>query len=103
MIDSYGLMAISMACFYTFVLKQNYTRQIVFFFSFLLIGLNQFQTFQRRRTLIHWDSMTKDAYWDVFLKRGLTEEELEQHNERLSPPNYSKAKKGEKEYDFNPF
>ena len=100
MIDSYGLMAISMACFYAFILKKKYIRQTVFLASFLLIGLNQFQTFQRRRTLIHWDSMTKDSYWDVFLKHRLTLEEWELHNERLSPPNYPKARQGKGEYEF---
>jgi len=33
----------------------------------LLIALNQFQTYQYRYYIIHWDQMTKERYWDVFL------------------------------------
>jgi hypothetical protein len=33
-----------------------------------LIAFNQFQLWQYRHALIHWDSMTKETYWNVFLK-----------------------------------
>ena len=33
-----------------------------------LMVICQIQTRQYTRTLIHWDSMTKEKYWDVFLK-----------------------------------
>jgi len=35
---------------------------------FLLIGLCQIQTFQYRYGEIHWSEMTKDRYWNVFLR-----------------------------------
>lgn len=34
----------------------------------LLIGLCQIQTFQYRYGEIHWSEMTKDRYWNVFLR-----------------------------------
>ena len=34
----------------------------------LLIGLCQIQTFQYRYGEIHWSEMTKDQYWNVFLR-----------------------------------
>ncbi|MCW3101778.1 MAG: hypothetical protein JWO09_218 [Bacteroidetes bacterium] len=34
---------------------------------FLLIVLCQFQTYQYRYYLIHWENMTQEKYWDVFL------------------------------------
>ncbi|MDF2436277.1 MAG: hypothetical protein K0Q95_653 [Bacteroidota bacterium] len=34
----------------------------------LLIGLCQFQTYQYRYYLIHWEDMTQERYWDDFLK-----------------------------------
>lgn len=34
---------------------------------FLLIALCQFQTYQYRYYIIHWEEMTKEKYWDVFL------------------------------------
>ncbi|MBI1306056.1 MAG: hypothetical protein GC181_05520 [Bacteroidetes bacterium] len=33
----------------------------------LLLLLCQFQTFQYRHMVIHWDSMTQESYWNVFL------------------------------------
>ena len=33
----------------------------------LLTVFCQFQTFQFRKMVIHWDSMTKDKYWGVFM------------------------------------
>lgn len=35
---------------------------------FVLLTLNQVQTYQYRYYIIHWDSMDKDLYWDVFLR-----------------------------------
>ena len=35
----------------------------------LLIIVCQIQTFQYRRNEIHWSEMTKDKYWDTFLRR----------------------------------
>ncbi len=34
----------------------------------LLIVLCQLQTYQYRYYIIHWENMTKEKYWDVFLK-----------------------------------
>jgi len=34
---------------------------------FVLIALCQFQTYQYRYYLIHWENMTQEKYWDVFL------------------------------------
>lgn len=34
----------------------------------LLLLFNQFQTYQYRYNLIHWSEMTKEKYWNVFLK-----------------------------------
>jgi hypothetical protein len=34
----------------------------------VLIAFNQFQLWQYRHAVIHWDSMTKEMYWSVFLK-----------------------------------
>jgi MFS family permease len=35
---------------------------------FLVIALCQIQTYQYRYYIIHWDSMTKEKYWDNFLR-----------------------------------
>lgn len=44
-------------------------RGLVMVFSALLLlsALNQFQTYQYRYYVIHWDQMDSEKYWDVFL------------------------------------
>ena len=103
MVDSYGLLAIPMACFYASVLKRKYIAIPVLTIGVLLISLNQIQTLQYRRNVIHWDSMTKNAYWNVFLKLQPTKEDWARQEKFILPPDYGAARKGEDEYDFAPF
>ena len=37
--------------------------------TFVLLAICQIQTFQYRYYEIHWDQMTKEKYWEVFLMR----------------------------------
>ena len=67
MIDCYGLLAIPIASFYSVVLRKKLVFIPIFSIGTIFITLNQIQTFQHRRGIIHWDSMTKKAYWNVFL------------------------------------
>jgi hypothetical protein len=34
----------------------------------IVVGLCQFQTYQYRYFIIHWENMTKEKYWEVFLE-----------------------------------
>jgi hypothetical protein len=36
----------------------------------VVVGLCQFQTYQYRYFIIHWENMTKEKYWEVFLTIG---------------------------------
>ena len=56
-----------------------------------LVTLNIFQMWQYRKTLIHWDSMTEEAYRAVFLSTVFPED----YQALLSSPDYEKAKKDE--------
>ena len=58
----------------------------------MFVSFNLFQTFQYRKTLIHWDSMTKAAYWAVFLKTNFPEN----YGELIETPDYEEAKKGQR-------
>ena len=70
----------------------------------ILILFNLFQTSQRRNLVIHWDSMTKASYWRFFITLKMkTSDNWEKQKELLSKPDYEKARKGEKEYDFSVF
>ncbi|MCH2229373.1 MAG: hypothetical protein MK105_03425 [Crocinitomicaceae bacterium] len=66
-INLYPLLAISMAGFITWVANRN--RKIKFTFGVIVlfgILLNIKQNAQANKGAIHWDSMTKAAYWDSF-------------------------------------
>lgn len=69
MIDSYAIMAIPMAAFISYLVNKGRTAAIVTTLVFtLLIGHSLFQTAQRNYEAILWDGMTKEAYWDSFLR-----------------------------------
>ncbi len=63
-IDSYPLMIFAICVLIQFIINQQKIIQIAFSVIFLFfIWLNLFQTRQYRSTSIHWDSMSKEAYW----------------------------------------
>jgi len=103
MIDSYGLLAVPIACFYSVILKKKLISIPILSIGILLITLNQIQTFQHRRGIIHWEAMTKKAYWNVFLKMEMSADDWARQERCLQSPNQHKARAGLDEYEFNPF
>jgi hypothetical protein len=94
-IDFYPILAIGLAAFIHTILQVKRPFQIMTGVLFaLLITFNLFQTLQRKSDAIHWESMTKEAYWHNFLSRY----PLEGYHEKLQTPNIEKALKGEDEY-----
>src|SRR5690606_33668373 len=59
------------------------------------IYLNYKQTHQFIKGLIHYDSMTKSAYWEIFLRPHHTVD----FYDYLSPPDYDNAREGLPEYN----
>ncbi len=49
-------------------LKKRILKSTVITFIFLCILLCQIQTYQYRYYQIHWENMTKEKYWEVFLR-----------------------------------
>lgn len=95
MIDMYGIMAIPLAAFIEKIWTgKNFTKIVVALLFIGIIWLNQFQTNQYRTSLLHWDSMTKEAYWGIFGKKTWPEG----YNKMIKVPDYDKALKGEEEY-----
>ncbi|HSH20231.1 MAG TPA: hypothetical protein VLA03_07245 [Draconibacterium sp.] len=95
MIDMYGIMAIPLAAFIGKIWKgKNLPKAIVALLFIGLIWLNQFQMNQYRTSLLHWDSMTEEAYWGIFGKKTWPEG----YDKMIKVPDYEKALKGEKEY-----
>ncbi len=94
-IDYYPMLAIGMGSLFTFfVTKLNSKRSIriaIGVLAFFVI-LNQFQTFQYTRGIIHYDSMTPQAYFKAFGR------DRRPHNQEalLDHPDYEAAKKGKR-------
>lgn len=96
MIDSYALMAIPLASFFSFFdVKTNYLRSLSLFIIVFSAMLNCFQTLQAK-TILHYDGMTKEAYWSNFTLLNWPSN----YQEQIAPPNYDKALKGLSEYKW---
>lgn len=102
MIDYYPLLIIPIGE----IISTNkiYKKYLLTFAMIGLIYINLFQTLQKRNKVIHWDSMTKKAYWEFFLyKKMANSKDWEKQKILLGSPDYNKARKGESEYDFEVF
>ena len=93
LIESYALMAFPFAA-YT---KLMFERKIIVRSLYLLllagfISLNIFQTRQYYKGVIHWDAMSRKAYWNTYF-RTRPAPSMHQHIER---PDYSAALKGDR-------
>ena len=95
MIDMYGILALPMAAFFEWTRsKKIWIKGTA---AILLVGfifLNQFQMSQYRTSLLHWDSMTKEAYWGIFGKKNWPAN----YDKMIKIPDYEKALQGEREY-----
>jgi len=90
-IDTYAIMAIPFAALTGWMLQRKIMwRVICLLVIFALICFNFFQVRQYSSGTIHHIAMTKEAYWDVFLKRYPTAD----FNSKLRFPNYESAVKG---------
>ena len=93
MIDCYTLLAFPLAALAHWSLKQEtrLKRFMVPTLMLLFLGLNQWQTFQYRKGIIHYDSMTAQAYQAAFLKAKYPKNYMQ----LIEAPDYEAAKKGE--------
>ena len=90
LIESYVLLSFPLAAFINQIRKKNYFAR--YFIIFILAGLiyvNLFQMRQYRISMIHWDSMSKELYWKVFL----TNKWPDNYDQLLDHPDYDKALK----------
>lgn len=67
MIDSYPLMALPLAALIA-QFSSKWKPALIFLILAGFIYFNQFQSQQYRSGSIHWDSMSKEAYWKTFGK-----------------------------------
>lgn len=95
-IDFYGLFALPIAAVLNATLnaKKKLNYYLLLFACSLLLVLNCIQTYQFKRNIIHYDSMTKEKYWAVFLRFGKATDDSDY---LLKAPDYAKAMIGEDE------
>lgn len=75
----------------------KYTMRVILCVTiFVFIKLNLFQSWQFKFQIIHWSGMNKEVYQYVFLKEQLTEEEFKVFHSKLTPPDYGKMMRGER-------
>ncbi len=102
-IDFYALFALSIAAFLQYI----YDKRMLVISHILsptllfLVFLNLYQARQYKYSSIHYDAMTKDAYWITFMRMDCPD--WPAIESALKAPDYDKARKGEDEYTFSPF
>jgi hypothetical protein len=75
MIDYYALLSLPIAFGYTALANKNKIVKIIFYgIISLFISLNLFQTWQYKNGLIHFDDMSKEAYFKGFFQTKISPE-----------------------------
>lgn len=96
LIDIYPLLAFPLAFIFE-AFNKSIERKILgivvlsVFVYFSIIG-----TIQYKRTIIHWDSMTKESFWFSFNKISFNKSQREKHNALLQTPDYEGALEGKR-------
>lgn len=90
-VNSYALMAIPLSIVIQLLLKSRLVLKISGLVVISLLSfLNIAQTYQYNYGYIHWIAMTKEAYWEQFLRFNLSDK----YGDYLLYPNYTNAYKG---------
>jgi hypothetical protein len=95
LVEFYVVMSFPLGAFFTFILQKNRIYKLVT--TLLLafcIWLNMFQTRQYQKALLHWDSMSKEAYWAIWGKESWPKN----YENLLIHLDAEKAQKGESAY-----
>jgi hypothetical protein len=98
-IDFYGIFAIPMAAFLSWILRQRKFARILLLFIFMLVALQSaFHHVQYHYRAIHWMAMTKEAYLDSFWRIRPSEK----FDDLIREPDYQAARKGIYRYSEKP-
>jgi hypothetical protein len=92
MVEAMAILSLPMAAIFSFLLEKKYRSIGTTIAVFLLIGLNQFQSFQYREGIIHYDGMNKELYKRVWGRTTYPENYIDY----LSYPDYDKALIGDR-------
>jgi len=93
LIESYAILAIPLAAFFTWVAKQKLRLKIPLIIIIAVVSsLSIFHTFRYHYGSIHWSSMTKEAYFDSFWRVRPSDK----FHSLLIDPDYKWAREGKK-------
>jgi hypothetical protein len=94
LIQYYALLALPMAAFYDRVMHGLWRKVTLIITVALLVTYNIHQTNKYKNCVLHWDSMTREAFWkSFFIEHFSSAEEAAAYEKLLVAPDYSK--KGE--------
>ncbi len=95
MIDTYGMYAIPLAAFTHHIFKKKIWKRVLLGLVFMFfVYLNIFQIKQYVSSLLHYDSMTREAYWAIFMQEKFPKN----YQQLIRTPDYEAASQGKEEY-----
>ncbi|CAA6827054.1 MAG: Unknown protein [uncultured Aureispira sp.] len=87
LVETYAVLAFPTAALLHYCSAFRVKKHILNTIIILLIGLNQFQSHQFQYLMIHWDAMSKAAYWNIFgVAPPVSNAFKEAHYKLLVPP-----------------
>ncbi len=96
MVQSYAILAIPLAAFYSYVFTNKFLKFIFVRLLVVFVYFNFLLTWQYKTNILHWDGVNKEVFWGVFGEwdRSNVPESV---FEKVISPDYDKAKKGERD------
>lgn len=95
LVEYYVVMAFPLGAFFSFILQKKWWIQgTIALVVVMLIYLNFYQQRQYRSSLLHWDSMSKAAYWGIWGRQSWPEN----YEQMLIHLDADKARRGEDAY-----
>ncbi len=95
LVESYVVLSLPLGAFYQVMVRRHIVARITTALLLIFfIWLNLYQSRQYRTSLLHWDSMSKEAYWGIWGRQSWPEN----YSGMLIPTDAEKARRGEKEY-----
>jgi hypothetical protein len=91
MIDSYAILVLPLGALLAWVADRRRIWQALL--MLLIAGcvhLNLFQSWQKNKGIIHWDGMTRELYWAVFMKDSFPKN----YDQMVKRPDYDCSLKG---------
>lgn len=96
MIQYYCFLAFPLAALLEWSFKQKWTLSFILPIVLTFSYYGYWNNHKYRNSTIHWDSMSKEAFWFTFGKKNFSPEDYEKMEKLLDPPNYDAALRGER-------